>query len=200
NRNGALDGGDIIDGLSDEAGFYIVTDLSAPGPLTRVMLDASLSAGPVRLNYPQEIATLGPRPLVTIVHGGGHDYRWYDYLQDHLSSWGYISISVRNDFSGTGRAPITHTDALLNQQATFAGGVLNGLIDASRITWIGHSLGGREVVIGVEALVTGALRPTHFGVEDLALVSSIAANSIDGSTRADPHDTNFHMIWGSSDG
>jgi hypothetical protein len=200
NRNGQLDGDDIIDGLSDEAGFYVVTDLTAAGPLTPVMLDLSLAPGAVRLNYPAEIATLGPRPLVTIVHGGGHDYRWYDYLQDHLSSWGYISISVRNDFSGTGRAPIVHTDALLNEQATFASGVLNGLIDSSRITWIGHSLGGREVVIGVEALVTGAIRPVHFGVEDLALVSSIAANSVDGSTRADPRDVNFHMIWGSSDG
>jgi hypothetical protein len=200
NRNGELDGGDIIDGLSDEAGFYMVADLSAAGPLTPVMLDASLSVGPVRLNYPQEIATLGPRPLVTIVHGGGHDYRWYDYLQDHLSSWGFISISVRNDFSGTGRAPVNHTDALLAEQATFAGGVLSGRIDDTRISWIGHSLGGREVVIGVEALVTGALRPVHFAVEDLALVSAIAANSVDGSTRANPRDVNFHMIWGSSDG
>src|SRR5690606_28334374 len=69
-----------------------------------------------------------------------------------------------------------------------------------RITWIGHSLGGREVVIGVEALVTGALRPVNFDVEDLALVSSIAANSVDGTTRANPRDVNFHMIWGSSDG
>ncbi|MFG0284483.1 MAG: GC-type dockerin domain-anchored protein [Phycisphaerales bacterium JB039] len=200
NRNSQLDGGDIIDGLSDEAGFYMVSDISALGPLTPVMLDTSIAAGVIRLNYPAEIATIGPAPLVTIVHGGGHDYRWYDYLQDHLSSWGFISISVRNDFSGTGRAPVNHTDSFLGEQATVAGGVLNGLIDASRISWIGHSLGGREVVIGIEALVTGVLRPVNFDVNDLALVSAIAANSIDGSSRADPRNVNFHMIWGSSDG
>src|SRR5690606_8526635 len=43
-------------------------------------------------------------------------------------------------------------------------------------------------------------RPANFDVEDLALVSSIAANSVDGTTRANPRDVNFHMIWGSSDG
>ncbi len=200
NRNSQLDGGDIIDGLSDDPGFSVVTDITDRGPYTPVMLDTTISAGAIRLNYPDEIATLGPRPLVVIVHGGGHDYRWYDYLQEHLSSWGYISISGRNDFSGTGRVPVNHTDAFIIQQGTVAGGVLDGLIDDSRIVWIGHSLGGREVAIGVEAMVTGRLTPTQFGVGDLALVSAIAANSSDGSTRNDPRHANFHIIWGSSDG
>ncbi|UYV12533.1 MAG: hypothetical protein NCW75_14710 [Phycisphaera sp.] len=204
-QDGQLGDGDFIDGLAlrpaDANGFSVFTNISEMGPLTPVMVDSSSSQGVLRLNYPAELATEGPLPIVVIVHGGGHDYRWYDYLQDQLSSWGWVSISVQNDFSGTGNRPLRHTDALIGEQATIAGGVLNGLIDSSRIVWIGHSLGGRECNIGSERLSEGSFTPANYSADDMVLVSSIAANSSGGSGfEADPGDINFHMIWGSADG
>ena len=204
-RNGTLSDGDYIDGLAiapaDANGFSVFTNISEMGPLTPVMVDSSSSQGVLRLNYPAELASVGPLPIVVIVHGGGHDYRWYDYLQDQLSSWGWVSISVQNDFSGTGNRPLRHTDALIGEQATIAGGVLNGLLDSSRIVWIGHSLGGRECNIGSERLSEGSFTPANYSADDMVLVSSIAANSSGGgSFEADPGDINFHMIWGSADG
>jgi hypothetical protein len=205
-RDGELGEGDYIDGLgvlpSDANGFSVFTDMTQMGPLTPTMIDTSTSRGPIRLNYPTELASVGPLPICVIVHGGGHDYRWYDYLQDHLSSWGWVSISITNDFGGTGNRPLQQTEALIAQQATIAGGVLNGLIDSSRIVWIGHSLGGREVVIGAERLYRGLFTPSNYSLEDMTLVSSIGANSVGdfGSLVADPGPVNFHMIWGSADG
>jgi pimeloyl-ACP methyl ester carboxylesterase len=203
--DGQLGDGDFIDGLgvlpADANGFSVFTDISEMGPLTPVMIDSSSSRGVLRLNYPAEIASLGPLPIVVIVHGGGHDYRWYDYLQEQLSSWGWVSISVQNDFGGTGNRPLQHTDALIGEQATIAGGVLNGLIDSSRIVWIGHSLGGRECNIGSERLSEGTFTPANYSADDMVLVSSIAANSSGGGAfEAAPGDINFHMIWGSADG
>ena len=204
--DGELGGGDYIDGYGliepDANGLSVFTDLTAAGPLTPTMIDTSSSRGVLRLNYPAELASVGPLPIVVIVHGGGHDYRWYDYLQNHLSSWGWVSISVQNDFGGTGNRPLQHTDALIGEQATIAGGVLNGLLDTSRIVWIGHSLGGREVNIAAERLHRGLFTPTNYGLADITLVSSIAANSIGdfGSLEANPGPVNFHMIWGSADG
>jgi len=204
-QDGQLGDGDFIDGRAvlpaDTNGFSVFTDISEMGPLTPVMIDSSSSQGVLRLNYPAELADEGPLPIVVIVHGGGHDYRWYDYLQDQLSSWGWVSISVQNDFSGTGNRPLRHTDALIGEQATIAGGRLNGLLDSSRIVWIGHSLGGRECNIGSERLSEGTFTPTNYSADDMVLVSSIAANSSGGSGHdADPGDINFHMIWGSADG
>ena len=204
--DGQLGEGDYIDGLgllpADANGFSVFTDMTRMGPLTPTMIDTSSSRGVLRLNYPTELASVGPLPVVVIVHGGGHDYRWYDYLQDHLSSWGWVSISVQNDFGGTGNRPLQHTDALIAEQGTIAGGVLNGLIDTSRIVWIGHSLGGREVVIGAERLYRGLFTPTNYTIDDITLVSSIGANSVGdfGSLVADPGPIRFHMIWGSADG
>ncbi|MFI4916076.1 MAG: GC-type dockerin domain-anchored protein [Phycisphaerales bacterium JB060] len=205
-RDGELGDGDYIDGLgvrpADTNGFSVFTDMTQMGPLTPTMIDTSTSRGSVRLNYPAELASEGPLPIAVIVHGGGHDYRWYDYLQDHLSSWGWVSISIQNDFGGTGNRPLLQTDALIAEQATIAGGVLNGLLDSSRIVWIGHSLGGREVVIGAERLYRGLFTPTNYSIDDMTLVSSIGANSVGdfGSLVADPGPINFHMIWGSADG
>lgn len=204
--NGVLSGGDYIDGYGlidpDANGFSVFTDMTSAGPLTPRFIDTSSSRGALRLNYPVELPDVGPLPIVVIVHGGGHDYRWYDYLQDHLSSWGWVSISVQNDFSGTGNRPLQHTDALIAEQATIAGGVLNGLLDASRIVWIGHSLGGREVNIAAERLDRGLFTPLRYRLENITLVSAIAANSIGdfGSLEAAPGPVNYHMIWGSADG
>ncbi|NRA56937.1 MAG: hypothetical protein HRU13_02295 [Phycisphaerales bacterium] len=208
NGDGELGEGDYIDGLeldaADANGFSVFTNIAEMGPLTPTMIDSSSSRGVLRLNYPAELADVGPLPIAVIVHGGGHDYRWYDYLQDQLSSWGWVSISVQNDFSGTGNRPLQHTDALIGEQASIAGGVLNGLIDSSRIVWIGHSLGGRECNIGAERLDQGLFTPSNYTVDDIVLVSSIAANSLGsfgGSPyQADPGDVNFHMIWGAADG
>ncbi|MEO1007621.1 MAG: GC-type dockerin domain-anchored protein [Planctomycetota bacterium] len=206
-RDGLLGAGDFIDGLGSddqppERGFSVYTDLTQPGPLTPTTVDTSTIRGDLRLTYPAEIASAGPLPLVVIAHGGGHDFRWYDYLQDHLSSWGWITVSTRNFSAGTGLSMLLQTETVIETQATLAGGVLDGFLDDSRIAWIGHSAGGREAVIGAERLHTGDFVPRSYGTGDIVLLSAIAANSVGDFARidGDPGPITFHMMWGAADG
>ena len=153
NRDGILDSGDLIDGRNpDEAGLYVVHDTTTKGPLPVTAVSYSVT-GPTagftneRTWYPTDIATRGKLPLIIISHGNGHNYTWYDYLQEHLSSYGYIVMSHQNN-TGPGietcsLTTLQHTDAIIQQQGTIAGGVLNGHIDETKIVWIGHSRGGR---------------------------------------------------------
>jgi hypothetical protein len=210
NRNGVLDAGDHIDdGAADEAGFYVIHDLTQPGPLAVTGFDITLDLAGVgpgrgRLFFPTDIAHLGRLPLVLIGHGGGHEYWWYDYLQEHLASYGFISFSHENNVDGYfGGIPrvLRNTDALIEQQGTVGGGALAGHIDTRNIAFIGHSLGGEEVVISAHRLVTQAYVPTFFAPDAVKLMSSIAGTSAfeesDGGT---PHGYNIHILLGSSDG
>lgn len=211
NRNGQLDSGDYIDdGGADEAGLYVIHDLTAAGPFEQNKVNISLKLKgvsgkkPARLFYPKNIAELGKLPLVVIGHGGGHQYTWYDYLQSHLASYGCISISHENNTDGyEGRTPrvLLNTDAILEQQGTIEGGVLDGHIDETRIVFIGHSLGGEEAIIGGYHLKKGKYKPTYFTPEALRLVAVIAATSAvteqEGGTA---YDYPTHLLWGSADG
>jgi hypothetical protein len=164
--------------------------------------DVECLLGRQRLYYPTHISSMTPRPLVVIGHGSGHDYSWYEYLQSHLASYGYVVVSHTNLFTfGNGTQDvIRHTDAFLENLDTIAGGALLGNVDSSRIVWAGHSLGGQEVVVAIDTLFDGMSTPKNFSINDLNLVSGIAAASDVGPDRADPHNVPYHMIWGSADG
>ncbi|MBW2264208.1 MAG: hypothetical protein JRG91_19760, partial [Deltaproteobacteria bacterium] len=98
-RDGTLDPGDMIDGLySSRAGLYVVKDLNLPGPYTT--MSTSYTGGywlTQKTYYPTGIGSMGRVPLVIISHGNGHLYTWYDYLGEHLASYGYVVMSHRND-------------------------------------------------------------------------------------------------------
>jgi hypothetical protein len=192
NRNGELDDPDFIDGYGDEAGLYAVHDVTQPGPLAVTELPL-YSVGPVfgippgytnqDTFYPTDIASMGQLPLIVISHGNGHNYTWYDHLGFHLASYGYIVMSHQNN-TGPGietasSTTLGHTDAIIDQQGTIGGGVLNGHIDTSRIIWIGHSRGAEGVARAYDRLYDGVYVPTHYTAEDIALISSMLPRASD---------------------
>jgi hypothetical protein len=208
-QDGLLGPADYIDGFSDEAGGYVVHDMTERGPLATTVVEYDgvhpLLAFQVRarLYYPTNIADLGPRPVVIIGHGGGHRYYWYDYLQDHLASYGFICMSHQNHFTMGSGIPhvLPHTEALISGQATIADGALNGLIDETRIAWIGHSLGGQEVVLACNDVMTGVYEPEYFTRDSLKVTSAIGAVSlVEDAGGGGPANGVYHVLYGSADG
>jgi hypothetical protein len=208
-RSGTLSDGDLRDGGATEAGFYVVKDLVAGGPLATTCIGYSVTGTTPgytleRTCYPSSIAALGALPLVVISHGNGHDFRWYDYLQRHLASHGYVVMAHQNNtVPGPETASLTtlqHTDAILGQQATIGGGVLAGHLDAHHIVWIGHSRGGEGVAIAVDRMLEGVYAPVNYSLADLVLVSSIAPTDFTGPALANPHGVNYHFLYGAADG
>ena len=204
-QDGALGGGDVIDGGTDVAGLYVLGDMTAPGPLA--VSNTTYSGGTwlgQKTFYPTDIAAMGQLPLIVISHGNGHEYTWYDYLQAHLASYGYIVMSHTNE-TGPGIetasvTTLTNTDYFIANHTTLHGGVFAGHLDASRIVWIGHSRGGEGVARAYDRLHDGTYSPSHFGIEDIVLVSSIAPTDFLGTNSANPHDVPYHLIYGSADG
>ncbi len=204
-RDGRLSGGDLVDGYSDEAGFYVVGDTTAPGPLEVVEVPP-YSVGTVFgipadetmevCYYPATIRDMDPRPLVVISHGSGHDYRWYGHIGRHLASWGYIVMSHQNmDHYATHR----HTDAFLDQQGTIAGGVLAGKIDSHRIVWIGHSYGAISITRAYNDIYLGNYHPTHYTLDDLVLLSSMLPPGGKMENNETPRGANYHLWTASGD-
>jgi hypothetical protein len=209
NQNGTLDEGDLIDGLSDRAGFYVVRDPTTGGPLATSETQYSVTGvtpnfTQQKVYYPSDIATRGRVPLVTMSHGNGHQYVWYDYLGRHFASYGYVFMSHQNN-TGPGietasQTTWEHTDAFLGQLDTIAGGVLEGHIDDSRIAWLGHSRGGEGVARAYTRVHDELVVPANYTSDDIIFVSSIAPNNSLGAGSTEPRKVNYHLIWGSADG
>lgn len=203
-RDGLLDGYDYADGYQGDAGFYMVADTVELGPLaaTAIQYSGGTWLGQ-RTWYPTNIASLGELPLVVISHGNGHLYTWYDYLQEHLASYGYVVMSHENN-TGAGieaasTTTLLNTDYLLGHLGTIGGGVLEGHVDPHKIMWIGHSRGGEGVVRAYDRLYNG-YTPVNYGLNDVILVSSIAPTDFLGPTQSNPHSVDYHLIYGAADG
>ncbi len=213
NSNGQLDGGDLLDGAGGldgtEAGFFVVRDLTLPGPYsvtTKTWSVTGVTGGfsSEKVYYPSNIADLAQLPLVVVSHGNGHQYTWYDYIGNHLASYGYIVMSHQNNTGpGTVQASTTtlqHTQAIIAQQTTLGGGVLNGHLDSHTIIWIGHSRGGEGVVRAYDRILDGNFVPTNYTLADIKLISSIAPTDFLNGYAVDPHFVPYHLVYGSSDG
>jgi hypothetical protein len=216
-QNGSLSDGDYIDGLSGEAGLYMVSDTTAAGPFSVneqvYNLDPGVAAGfsipgdklGEDLYFPTNIAAMGRLPLVIISRGNGHDFRWYDHIGNHLASYGYVVMSHNNntepgpEFAAT--TTLGHTDAFIDQAeaGAIAGGAFVGHIDSHRIVWIGHSRGAEGVAIAYDRLFDGAVTPTHYGRKDIRLISSMLPTDFNGTNVANPHDANYHLWTASGD-
>jgi hypothetical protein len=211
NGNGILDTGDFCDAMDPkEAGFYVVKNLTTAGPLAVTTISTYTVSGPTagftseRAYYPTNIASMGQLPLIVISHGNGHNYTWYDYLGQHLASYGYI-VMVHQNNTGPGIETCTlttlqHTDAFIGQQATIAGGVFNGHVDGHTIVWIGHSRGGEGVARAYDRVFDHNYVPTNFVLSDIKLVSSIAPTDFLGFGNSDPHGVRYNLIYGAADG
>ena len=209
-RNGRFSLGDLIDGGDDRAGLWISRDPTATGPLAVTTLSSYTAVGATagftlaRLWYPTNIASMASCPLVVISHGNGHQYTWYDYLGTHLASWGYIVISHQNNtvpgIETSSTTTLQHTNAIIAQQATVASGAINGKIDASRISWIGHSRGGEGIVRGYDRIFDGTFTPTGYGLSNIKFLCPISPTDFLGVNSANPHAANFMLLWGAADG
>jgi len=202
-QDGTLSPGDHIDGLND-TGIWVVPDPTTAGPLavTEVIYSGGTWFGQ-DLYYPTNIAGMGQLPIVIVSHGNGHNYTWYDHIGFHLASWGYIVMSHTNDTmpgpETASTTTLTNTDYLLANQATIAGGAINGHLDSHKISFVGHSRGGEGVVRAYNRVKTGHFVPTQYNVADIKFVSSIAPISFLTSTAATPTGVNFQLIYGASD-
>lgn len=211
-QNGVLNSGDYIDGRLGEAGIYVVHDTTASGPEAATAWDYQLTSSVAstfsipsderaqHLFYPTSIATMGKRPLVIIGHGNGHQSQWYDHIGNHLASYGYIVMSHDNDTEPGPYAAATttlgHTDAFIDQveAGAIAGGALVGLLDTSKIVWIGHSRGAEGVAIAYDRLFDGSHTPTHFERSSIKLISSMLPTDFkDSGEIANPRDANYHL-------
>ncbi|MFM7261041.1 MAG: dockerin type I domain-containing protein [bacterium] len=211
-RDGVLDGGDLIDGSGDAPGMWLVKDLAAAGPYAVTQIasydvnDADIidTMELERIYYPTAISTLGLRPLVVISHGNGHNYTWYDYLGNHLASWGYVVMSHQNDtvpgIETASTTTVEHTESFLAQLATIGGGVLNGRVDGDRIAWIGHSRGGEGIARGYDRLFDGTFTSPNYQISDIRLLISIAPTDFLGTASSNPHGVPFMLLYGAADG
>jgi hypothetical protein len=216
-NSGTLNDGDFIDGLGAEAGFYVVHDTTATGPLAVTEQVYNLDSGVASsfgipggfegedLYFPTNIAAMGRLPLVVLGHGNGHNFQWYDHIGNHLASYGYIVVSVANN---TGPDPdhaatteLGHTDAFLDQAeaGAIAGGALVGHVDSHRIVLLGHSRGAEAVAISYRRLFDGTVTPMHFTRQDIRLVDSMLPTDFGGTVDANPHDVNYHLWTASGD-
>ncbi len=203
-QNGILGAGDLIDGYSADAGVYIVRDLASPGPhsVVEALYDGGTWLREV-IYYPANIATLGPRPLIVVSHGNGHNYKWYDHIGNHMASYGYVVMSHSNN-TGPGietasTTTLDNTDHFLGNLATIAGGALSGLVDSTQIVWLGHSRGAEGVVRAYDRVFDSQYVPTHFTLADIKLVSSIAPTTFLDGSKVQPHSVPFHLWVGSAD-
>ena len=203
-QDGALSAGDVIDGLGTEAGFYVVADTTAPGPLgvSNILYSGGSFLGQDTF-YPTNIAAMGQLPLIVVSHGNGHQYTWYDHIGEHLASYGYVVMSHQNNTvpgsSAASLTTLTNTDYILANQATIGGGVLNGHIDADRIVFIGHSRGGEGVVRAYTRLLTDDYTSPNFDEDDVQMVMSLAPVTHISSSLSYPDDVNYILMYGSSD-
>lgn len=203
-QDGALSPGDLFVGPDDDA-VAVFGDLSATGPHA---VETALFDGGVwqdkSMYWPADLASLGKRPLVVISHGNGHDYRWYDYLGNHLASWGYVVMAHENN-TGPGietasSTTLSNTDGFLANLDSLADGAMAGLVDADRIGWIGHSRGGEGVVRAYDRIFDGDDLPDEYELASIRFVASIAPTVFNEVTESDPHAVPYYLLAGTSDG
>jgi dienelactone hydrolase len=207
NRNGLLDIGDVIDG-GDAPGLWRTHDITQPGPLEVAMLE--VSGGTFlgqRTFYPAAIGRMDALPLVVVTHGWSYEYTHYDYIGQHLASYGYVVMVHEANVQDGGPAAthaaatttLENTEYLLANLATIGGGVLDGHVDGHRIMWSGHSTGGEAVVRALTQLREGSFSSPWYGAEDIAVLSSLAPVSWHPRTVVDPGDVPYHMVLAGAD-
>ena len=205
--DGLLSDDDILDG-GDLPGLFIVGNLNNAGPLAVSSFDYELDFWhTMRVFHPTELDGLGMRPLVVISHGWTHEFTYYDYLAEHLASYGYVVISHRNDV-GYGAAEATETasqtaleniDTFLANYPDMNGGVLDGHVNKHLIVHAGHSTGGECVVRAYTRLLEGDYLSPHITHNDIVLLQTLAPVSFLDGDDVSPHEANYHTFIAGAD-
>jgi len=166
---------DMIDGYV-RVGFNVTEDPSLPGPYAGTIGQhdyaqgsinvPSTDAGPTptdslpitaTVRYPAQYSGIdapfqqGVFPLVVMMHGNsGMDtsYLGYNYLLDHLASWGFVAMSIYApvgvQIETRARAILAHIGIMSANNAS--PGLFQGHLDMSHIGIAGHSRGAEAVV------------------------------------------------------
>ncbi len=140
-----------------------------------------------------------PYPVIVFAHGRFHaapfigtNHKQASYLLQHLASWGFVVASVNLDVVGQYGSPaaipqrgqlINLTVSWLQAQPQYA-----GLLDFSRIVYIGHSRGGEGVFAAYQQnpawlasiRAIGAIAPTNFDVYSVPANAFVIYGSQDG--------------------
>lgn len=203
--DGTLDPGDLVDGPGEDFGLSRIGDLSMDGPhrVDQGDVDGGTYLGE-RIYWPTDIATMGPRPLVVISHGNGHQHTWYDYIGEHLASWGFVVMAHENHtepgIQTASTSTLENTDYLLSNLDSLLDGQLAGLVDSTRIGWIGHSRGGEGVVRAYDRLYDDDFVPVAYTTDDVRMLVTIAPTVFEEVNKSDPHDRPLLLIAGTADG
>jgi len=209
-NNGILSPGDVIDGWDiQRAGFYKVHNTSEPGPFVAMVENYENNNFWLnkRIYYPENINSLGELPLVIVSHGWTYDYFMYDYIGEHLASYGYIVVIHANNV-GTGGTAATHsaslttldnTDHFIGVQGEIFSGVFEGHIDTNKIAFLGHSTGGEGIVRAYTRILNDEYIPDNFDFEDVKLLCPFAPTAWLTKQHVDPGNTNFHLFSAAAD-
>jgi len=166
----------------------------------------------------------GPYPLAVIVHGNkssaAYSESGYDYLAKQLASHGFVTVAIDENFLNTtlldSSAPIQGSEIarsvlILEHLAMLAGeesqlGTLEGKLDPSQISLIGHSRGG-EAVATASALNTVGEIPEHpqyrlpsgFGIESVVALAPTDGQYQPGGKPVALSGVNYLVLHGSHD-
>ncbi len=102
--------------------------------------------------YPKDIDKMGKVPVVIFLNGTGTPASKYPALQEHLASWGFITIAneENNSFYGEGVELSIRYLLFADTYSTNDGdSPLKGHIDFENIGVTGHSQGGIGVINGI---------------------------------------------------
>lgn len=102
--------------------------------------------------YPKDIYNLGKVPVVIFLNGTGTPASKYPALQEHLASWGFITIAneENNSFYGEGvELSIRYLLFVDTYSSNDDESPLKGHIDFDNIGVTGHSQGGIGVINGI---------------------------------------------------
>ena len=214
---------DMIDGYV-RVGFYVTDDPSLAGPFSGSIGIHDYAAGSINvpstdagptptdalpltatIRYPALYAgsdapvAAGKFPFVVIMHGNSSmdtSYVGYNYLLDHLASWGFIAMSIYAPpgvmIETRARAILAHIGIM--SQNNVNPGLFQGHIDMANIGIAGHSRGAEAVVraarintaegLGWSIQAGISIAPTdyfHYGDPGIPLLLIYGANDGDVS-------------------
>jgi hypothetical protein len=204
-NNEILSSGDFIDGMDlYKAGFYKVHNTADPGPFAPVV-ENYFNEDPwlnKRIYFPANFQSLGELPLVIVSHGWTYDYFMYDYIGEHLASYGYFVVIHANDVGAGGHAAtnsaslttLDNTDHFIGEQSTIFNGYFDGHIDKTKIAFLGHSTGGEGIVRAYTRVLNNEYTPENFELEDIKLLCPFAPTAWQTNDLTDPDFANFHLF------
>ena len=99
--------------------------------------------------YPLDIADCEALPVVVFVNGTGVKGSKYPALQEHMASWGFITVATEEEYAWNGFSAemcVRYLSALNSYEAEGEDNIFLGKIDLGRVGITGHSQGGTGVI------------------------------------------------------